>query len=137
MKNITIDFISSSNIYVNIDGERIDDIAEVIIEIKRENETFRFQKAVQKEQKQLNNINNTAKNMPQWRSIHKAAEELKAEDPNTAISEWRIRELVAKGEISYTNDNKGKLVDLNEIRHYFNNKKRSVINTNTKIKAIY
>ena len=137
MKNITIDFISSSNIYVNIDGERIDDIAEVIIEIKRENETFRFQKAVQKEQKQLNNINNTAKNMPQWRSIHKAAEELKAEDPNTAISEWRIRELVAKGEISYTNDNKGKLVDLNEIKHYFNNKKRSVINTNTKIKAIY
>lgn len=137
MKNITIDFISSSNIYVNIDGERIDDIAEVIIEIKKENETFRFQKAVQKEQKQLNNINNTAKNMPQWRSIHKAAEELKAEDPNTAISEWRIRELVAKGEISYTNDNKGKLVDLNEIRHYFNNKKRSVINTNTKIKAIY
>ncbi len=137
MKNITIDFISSSNIYVNIDGERIDDIAEVIIEIKRENETFRFQKAVQKEQKQLNNINNTAKNMPQWRSIHKAAEELKAEDPNTAISEWRIRELVAKGEISYTNDNKGKLVDLNEIRHYFNNKKRSVVNTNTKIKAIY
>ncbi len=137
MKNIPIDFISSSNIYVNIDGERIDDIAEVIIEIKRENETFRFQKAVQKEQKQLNNINNTAKNMPQWRSIHKAAEELKAEDPNTAISEWRIRELVAKGEISYTNDNKGKLVDLNEIRHYFNNKKRSVVNTNTKIKAIY
>ncbi|MCI8629041.1 MAG: hypothetical protein HFE57_05990 [Firmicutes bacterium] len=137
MKNITIDFISSSNIYVNIDGERIDDIAEVIIEIKKENETFRFQKAVQKEQKQLNNINNTAKNMPQWRSIHKAAEELKAEDPNTAISEWRIRELVAKGEISYTNDNKGKLVDLNEIRHYFNNKKRSVVNTNTKIKAIY
>ena len=137
MKNITIDFISSSNIYVNIDGERIDDIAEVIIEIKRENETFRFQKAVQKEQKQLNNINNTAKNMPQWRSIHKAAEELKAEDPNTAISKWRIRELVAKGEISYTNDNKGKLVDLNEIRHYFNNKKRSVVNTNTKIKAIY
>ncbi len=137
MKNISIDFISPSNIYVNIDGERIDDIAEVIIEIKRENETFRFQKAVQKEQKQLNNINNTAKNMPQWRSIHKAAEELKAEDPNTAISEWRIRELVAKGEISYTNDNKGKLVDLNEIRHYFNNKKRSVVNTNTKIKAIY
>lgn len=61
MKNITIDFISSSNIYVNIDGERIDDIAEVIIEIKKENETFRFSKAVQKEQKQLNNINNTAK----------------------------------------------------------------------------
>ena len=137
MKNITIDFISSSNIYVNIDGERIDDIAEVIIEIKKENETFRFQKAVQKEQKQLNNINNTAKNMPQWRSIHKAAEELKAEDPNTAISEWRIRELVAKGEISYTDSSNGKLVDLNEIKHYFNNKKRSVVNTNTKIKAIY
>lgn len=137
MKNITIDFISSSNIYVNIDGERIDDIAEVIIEIKRENETFRFQKAVQKEQKQLNNINNTAKNMPQWRSIHKAAEELKAEDPNTAISEWRIRQLVAKREISYTDSSNGKLVDLNEIKHYFNNKKRSVVNTNTKIKAIY
>lgn len=137
MKNITIDFISSSNIYVNIDGERIDDIAEVIIEIKRENETFRFQKAVQKEQKQLNNINNTAKNMPQWRSIHKAAEELKAEDPNTAISEWRIRQLVAKREISYTDSSNGKLVDLNEIKHYFNNRKRSVVNTNTKIKAIY
>ncbi len=137
MKNITIDFISSSNIYVNIDGERIDDIAEVIIEIKKENETFRFQKAVQKEQKQLNNINNTAKNMPQWRSIHKAAEELKAEDPNTAISEWRIRQLVAKREISYTDSSNGKLVDLNEIKHYFNNKKRSVVNTNTKIKAIY
>ena len=137
MKNITIDFISSSNIYVNIDGERIDDIAEVVIEIKRENETFRFQKAVQKEQKQLNNINNTAKNMPQWRSIHKAAEELKAEDPNTAISEWRIRQLVAKREISYTDSSNGKLVDLNEIKHYFNNKKRSVVNTNTKIKAIY
>lgn len=137
MKNITIDFISSSNIYVNIDGERIDDIAEVIIEIKRENETFRFQKAVQKEQKQLNNINNTAKNMPQWRSIHKAAEELKAEDPNTAISEWRIRQLVAKREISYTDSSNGKLVDLNEIKHYFNNKKRSVVNTNTKIKTIY
>ncbi len=136
MKNISIDFISPSNIYVNIDGKRINDITEVVIEIKKENETFRFQKAVQKEQKQLNK-NDTAKNMPQWRSIHKAAEELKAEDPNTAISEWRIRELVAKGEISYTNDNKGKLVDLNEIRHYFNNKKRSVVNTNTKIKAIY
>ena len=110
MKNITIDFISSSNIYVNIDGERIDDIAEVIIEIKRENETFRFQKAVQKEQKQLNNIkNDTAKNMPQWRSIRKAAEELKTEDPHAAILEWRIRELVAKGEISYTNDSKEKI----------------------------
>lgn len=135
MKNITIDFISSSNIYVNIDGERIDDIAEVIIEIKRENETFRFQKAVQKEQKQLNK-NDTAKNMPQWRSIHKAAEELKAEDPNTAISEWRIRQLVAKREISYTDSSNGKLVDLNEIKHYFNNKKRSVVSAH-KIKAIY
>ena len=137
MNNISIDFISPSNIYVNIDGERIDDIAEVIIEIKKENETFRFSKAVQKEQKQLNNINNTAKNMPQWRSIHKAAEELKAEDPNTAISEWRIKHLVAKREISYTDSSNGKLVDLNEIKHYFNNKKRSVVNTNTKIKAIY
>lgn len=135
MKNITIDFISSSNIYVNIDGERIDDIAEVIIEIKRENETFRFQKAVQKEQKQLNK-NDTAKNMPQWRSIHKAAEELKSEDHNTAISEWRIRQLVAKREISYTDSSNGKLVDLNEIKHYFNNKKRSVVSAH-KIKAIY
>ena len=136
MKNISIDFISPSNIYVNIDGKRINDVTEVVIEIKKENETFRFQKAVQKEQKQLNK-NDTAKNMPQWRSIHKAAEELKSEDHNTAISEWRIRELVANGKISYTNDSKGKLVDLNEIKHYFNNKKRSVINTNTKIKAIY
>lgn len=110
MKNITIDFISPSNIYANINGERIDDIAEVVIEIKKENETFRFQKAVQKEQKQLNNIkNDTAKNMPQWRSIHKAAEELKAEDPNTAISEWRIRQLVIDNEISYMENSKGKL----------------------------
>lgn len=124
MKNITIDFISPSNIYANINGERIDDIAEVVIEIKKENETFRFRKAVQKEQKQLNNIkNDTAKNMPQWRSIHKAAEELKAEDPNTAISEWRIRQLVIDNEISYMENSKGKLVDLNEIRQYFNNKK--------------
>ena len=124
MKNITIDFISPSNIYANINGERIDDIAEVVIEIKKENETFPFRKAVQKEQKQLNNIkNDTAKNMPQWRSIHKAAEELKAEDPNTAISEWRIRQLVIDNEISYMENSKGKLVDLNEIRQYFNNKK--------------
>lgn len=137
MKNITINFISPSNIYANINGERIDDIAEVVIEIKKENETFRFQKAVQKEQKQLNNINNTVKNMPQWRSIHKAAEELKAEDPNTAISEWRIRQLVIDNEISYMENSKGKLVDLNEIRQYFNNKKRNMISTHTKIKAIY
>ena len=31
--------------------------------------------------------------MPQWRSIRKAAEELKTEDPHAAILEWRIREL--------------------------------------------
>ena len=137
MKNITIDFISQSNIYVNIDGERIDDIVEVVIEVKKESETFRFQKAVQKEQKQLNHINNTAKNMPQWRSIHKAAEELKIEDPRTAISEWRIRQLVTGSEISYIENSKGKLVDLNEIKQYLNNKKRNVVRAHTKIKAIY
>lgn len=35
--------------------------------------------------------------MPQWRSIRKAAEELKTEDPHAAILEWRIRELWQRG----------------------------------------
>ena len=73
--------------------------------------------------------------MPQWRSIHKAAEELKAEDPNTAISEWRIRQLVAKREISYTDSSNGKLVDLNEIRSYFDSDNKTT--KTAKFKPIY
>ena len=137
MRNVIIDFISPSNIYASIDGKKIEDITEVTFEIKKENEIFRFQKAVQKEQNSLKEIkNNAAKSTPLWRSIHKAAEDLKKEDAGTAISEWRIRQLVASGEISYTNDSKGKLVDLNEIKQYFNNKKTNSA-LHTKIKAIY
>lgn len=140
MQNISIDFITQDNIKIIIDGEELKDIEGFCLKIKQGKEPYyTVKKKVIKQQKPLKEVkeNTNDKNIPLWRSIHRAAECLKEEDPQTSISEWRIRQLVANREISYITDSKGKLVDLNEIRRYYNNKKiNAVSRLPTKIKAI-
>lgn len=119
MKSIHIDFISQEDIQITIDGEKLNDIAGFYLKIK-ENEIpiYSIDKKVfqeQKEQKkELKEIKNSL-----WRTIKQAARELKEEDPNTVITESVIRKLIKEEKIGYTQNGNKKLVDLNDIKKYY------------------
>lgn len=136
MQNISIDVISQNDVIIRINGEVLENLEEFLLEIKQgEIPTYSIKRSMGKKQKQLEVIKDNT--CPQWRSIQKAAETLKQQDNGTAITQWRIRQLVKEGKISYKQDGRRKLVDLNEIKRYYQNSvKVQKQNQKGKLKAI-
>lgn len=137
MRTIHIDMISAYDIKISIDGEVLEDIDAFMLEIKKgEIPNYSIKKSMFQKQKPLEIVKEDAS--PQWRNIHQAAEALKQEDAGTAITEWRIRQLVKENKISYRQEGRNKLVDLNEIKRYFqNNVKAKKQNHAIKMKPIF
>ena len=52
------------------------------------------------------------------RTIQSAYEEIKAVDPNTAVTEYRIRQLVIDGKIPSTRSGTKYLLDLDKLQSY-------------------
>lgn len=52
------------------------------------------------------------------RKIKNSLEEIKAEDPNTCLTEYAIRQMVANGEISHIRRGRKILIDLDELKEY-------------------
>ena len=55
------------------------------------------------------------------RKIKNSLEEIKAEDPNTCLTEYAIRQMVANGEISHIKRGRKILIDLDELKEYLSN----------------
>lgn len=55
------------------------------------------------------------------RKIKVLIEEVKAEDPNTCLTEYAVRQMVSKGEISHIRRGRKILVDLDELKEYLSN----------------
>ncbi len=136
MQNISIDVISQNDVIIRINGEVLENLEEFLLEIKQgEIPTYSIKRSMGKKQKQLEVVKDNT--YPLWRSIQKAAEALKQQDYGTAITQWRIRQLVKEGKISYKQDGRSKLVDLNEIKRYYQNSvKVQKQNDKGKLKAI-
>lgn len=54
------------------------------------------------------------------RTIHKAIEELKNEDPDTALTEYALKRLVVSGEIPCVKAGSKRLVNMDIVRRYLN-----------------
>lgn len=137
MQNISIDVVSQNDVIIRINGEVLENLEEFLLEVKQgEVPTYSIKKSMCKKQKQLEVVKENTS--PQWRSIQRAAEALKQQDEGTAITQWRIRQLVKEGKISYKQDGRRKLVDLNEIKRYYQNSvKVQKQNQKGKLKAIF
>ena len=57
--------------------------------------------------------------LPRMRSARKAAEEIKAMDPGTCITESAIRRAMKRGKIRWVPNETKALVDLDEVLTYF------------------
>lgn len=55
------------------------------------------------------------------RKIKNSLEDIKAEDPNTCLTEYAIRQMVANGEISHIKRGRKILIDLDELKEYLSN----------------
>ena len=55
------------------------------------------------------------------RKINTSLEEIKAEDPNTCLTEYAIRQIVKNGEISHIRRGRKILIDLDELKEYLSN----------------
>lgn len=55
------------------------------------------------------------------RKIKNSLEEIKAEDSNTYLTEYAIRQMVANGEISHIRRGRKILIDLDELKEYLAN----------------
>ncbi len=53
------------------------------------------------------------------RTIEQAYSDIKSDDPDTAITLYRLRQLVIDGVIPFTKSGTKYLVDLDAIQHYF------------------
>lgn len=62
--------------------------------------------------------------MRQIRTIAGAAEEIKRADPDTAITEYRIRQMVNENSIPFTSVGNRKLIDMQDIWSYFSKNHR-------------
>ena len=58
--------------------------------------------------------------MQKIRTIRKAAAEIKAADPDTAITEYFIRQLVINGKIPSIKSNTKTMINLQDLFDYFN-----------------
>ena len=52
------------------------------------------------------------------RKIKNSLEEIKVEDPNTCLTEYAIRQMIANGEISHIRRGRKILIDLDELKEY-------------------
>lgn len=139
MRNINIDFISQYDVQISIDGERLKDIAGFSLKIKdgKIPKWSVIKKPFKENKKPLKEIKGT-RSFPKLRTINQAAKELKAEDPNTIVTDSIIRRLIRESKIAYIQDGNKQLVDLNDIRRYYENSKITVDMTECpKIRAIY
>lgn len=57
----------------------------------------------------------------QIRGIKPGIEEIKAEDPNSCLTEYAVRQMVANGEISHIRRGRKILIDLDELKEYLSN----------------
>lgn len=55
------------------------------------------------------------------RKIKTSLEEIKAEDPNTCLTEYAIRQMVIDGDISHIRRGRKILIDLDELKEYLSN----------------
>lgn len=65
----------------------------------------------------INNIN-AVKTLPRMRTISEAAAELKAADPNTAITEYHIRQLALSGVLPRVKAGRKLLINLDTLIEY-------------------
>lgn len=124
MRHISIDFISRNDIRICIDGEKIADVAGFSLEIKEgESPSYSIQKNVFPKTKEKGLLKQSSKKeISLWRTVRQAAKALQEEDPKTAITDSVIRRLMAEDAIKSKPKAKGskvRLVDLNEIKRYF------------------
>lgn len=52
------------------------------------------------------------------RKIKNSLEDIRSEDPNTCLTEYAIRQMVKKGEISHIRRGRKILIDLDELKEY-------------------
>lgn len=67
-------------------------------------------------------INNTTNfNIPRMRTVHEAAQELKAIDPNTAVTEYHIRQLALSGVLPRVQAGRKLLINFDLLLEYLQN----------------
>ena len=67
-------------------------------------------------------INNTTNfNIPRMRTVHEAAQELKAIDPNTAVTEYHIRQLALSGVLPRVQAGRNLLINFDLLLEYLQN----------------
>lgn len=57
--------------------------------------------------------------MNRMRTINKAYEEIKAQDPDTCITRWFLQQLITGGAIPSKRAGKKWLVDMDDVEEYF------------------
>lgn len=68
----------------------------------------------------INNIN-AVKTLPRMRTVSEAAAEIKAADPNTAITEYHIRQLALSGVLPRIKAGRKLLINLDALIEYLTN----------------
>lgn len=64
--------------------------------------------------------------MNKIRTIKAAHEEIKSQDPNTSLTEFRIRQMVINGEVPSKKAGRKYLVDIDDIFEYINGNVKGV-----------
>ena len=137
MRSISVDFISKNDIRISIDGEKITDVAGFSLEIKEgEVPSYSIQKNVFPKTKEIDKKETSLCSL--WRTIPQAAKAFKEKDSKTAITDSLIRRLLAENKIKgkpKAEGSKVMMVDLNEIRSYFDSDSKTT--KTAKLKPIY
>ncbi len=139
MQNISIDMIGKNDIKIAIDGKELSDIIGFSLEIRvGETEKYSIEKNLSKQQNQIESIRKNKVKGENWRTIPEAIKELKTEDPNTAITNCSIRNLVKEEKISFIKDGRTTKIDLIELKEYYRNMGRiSKLKQRGKIEPIF
>lgn len=77
----------------------------------------------------INNIN-TIKTLPRMRTVPEAAAEIKAADPNTAITEYHIRQLALSGILPRVKAGRKLLINLDTLIEYLTDPTAEKFNAN-------
>ena len=139
MQNISIDMIGKNDIKIVIDGKELSDITGFSLEMRvGEAEKYSIEKNLSKQRNQLESIRNNKIKAENWRTIPEAIKELKTEDPNTAITNCGVRNLVKEEKISFIKDGRTTKIDLIELKEYYRNMgKISKLNQKAKVEPIF
>lgn len=92
----------------------------------------------------MNGNNKNIKTLPRMRTISEAAAEIKATDPNTAITEYHIRQLALSGVLPRIKAGRKLLINLDTLIEYLQNPtadkfkptNTTAVNTSNGIRAI-